>query len=59
MEAAIPAFILFVVVLVRFYMATIRRSAEAQARPRCQLHKWERMEIGLVCRECGLQPSLD
>ena len=61
MDATIPAFILFLVVLVRVSVGLLRRIPEPEAdrRPLCRLHTWERAQGGLICRRCGLEPSVD
>jgi hypothetical protein len=62
MEAAIPAFILFLIVLLRVCMVARRRpepQPQAPLLPRCRLHRWVRTEDSLVCTECGMEPSLD
>ena len=60
MEATLPALLLFLVVLVRLTMLA-RRSPQRTEGPRirCRLHRWERTEEGIVCRECGMHPTVD
>jgi hypothetical protein len=60
MEATVPALLLFLVVLVRLYMLALRRPKETQGPALvCRLHRWERTEDGIVCKECGMHPSAD
>jgi len=59
METAFPALILFLVVLGRLYVLALRHPRETGARLLCRLHRWERTEGGIVCKECGMHPSVD
>ena len=60
MEATLPALILFVLVLVRLFVLVLRQPQEtADAHVVCRLHRWERTEAGLVCLECGMQPTVE
>jgi hypothetical protein len=60
MEATLPALILFLVVLVRLYLIALRQPQRTEGpKVACRLHRWERTEDGMVCRECGTQPTVD
>ena len=60
MEATLPALILFMLVLVRLFVLTLRQPQEAaESHVLCRLHRWERTEAGLVCLECGMQPTAE
>ena len=61
METALPALLLFLVVLVRLSMFARRQPPQTTEGPRilCRLHRWERTEDGIVCRECGMHPTVD
>jgi hypothetical protein len=58
-EAAFPALILFLVLLVRLYALALKQPQETGARFLCRLHRWERTEDGIVCKECGMHPTVD
>ncbi len=59
METALPALILFLVVMVRLYTLALKAPRETDSRMACRLHRWERTEDGIVCQECGMRPSVD
>ncbi len=60
METTFPALILFLLVVVRLYTLALRVPKETDAsRVLCRLHRWERTEEGIVCRECGMHPTAD
>ncbi len=60
METAFPALILFLVVLFRLYVLALRQPQETPGtRLLCRLHRWERTEDGIVCKECGMHPTAD
>ncbi len=60
METALPALILFLVVLGRLYVLALKQPKETAAvRVACRLHQWERSDGGLVCKACGMQPAAD
>ncbi len=60
METALPALILFLVVLVRLYALALKQPDEtSKSRLHCRLHRWERGEAGIVCKECGMHPTVD
>ena len=60
METTLPALVLFLVVLVRLYMLALRQPQQTPGRRLlCRLHSWERTEEGIVCRECGMHPTVD
>jgi hypothetical protein len=60
MEATLPALLLFLLVLVRLTMLARRSPHHTEGtRILCQLHRWERTEEGIVCRECGTHPTAD
>lgn len=60
MEAAFPALILFLVVLVRLYMLALRKPKKSEGSSlHCRLHQWERTEEGIVCKACGMHPTAE
>jgi len=59
-ETTLPALLLFLVVLVRLYMLALRQPKRTTgSRILCRLHRWERTEEGILCRECGTHPTVD
>ncbi len=60
MDTTFPAVILFLAVLLRLYFLALRQTQDTGA-PRllCRLHRWERTEDGIVCKECGMHPTVD
>jgi hypothetical protein len=60
METALPALGLFLIVLVRLYILALRQPAQSDGpQAHCRLHRWERTDSGLVCKECGMRPTED
>ena len=56
MEMAFPALILFLAVLVRLYLLSIRRPTQPQNNSvRCRLHRWKKQNGVYVCRLCGYE----
>lgn len=61
MEATVPLLILFLVVMVRLYTLALKQQPSQAVAPPilCRLHRWERTDAGIICRDCGTPPRVD
>lgn len=60
METSFPGMILILAVLFGAHLLALRQieATETPVAP-CRLHRWERTEDGIVCKECGSRPTVD
>ncbi len=60
MEASFAGVILSLAVLFGAHLLALRQIEALEApMARCRLHRWERTEDGIVCKACGMHPTVD